>query len=216
MKNVRQMGKRLLSMLLALLLAVAAWGAPAAAAKEEINQSVTSGDGSEEAGKYKNEELNELAAGISVPSELALVLGESRLINVTIPQKLSQYASVQFTISDSAIVAYAGERRVEAVKEGQATITIRISGTYFVGDGIYEEFSETRTTAVTVIEAPEVQNPDYNGLTDTTSWDYVWFGSYPQHEVKGSELTKEIKRAAYVGLDANVDGVRYQIGRAHV
>ncbi len=210
MKNVRQMGKRLLSMLLALLLAVAAWGAPAAAAKEEINQSVTSGDGSEEAGKYKNEELNELAAGISVPSELALVLGESRLINVTIPQKLSQYASVQFTISDSAIVAYAGERRVEAVKEGQATITIRISGTYFVGDGIYEEFSETRTTAVTVIEAPEVQNPDYNGLTDTTSWDYVWSGSYPQHEVKGSELTKEIKRAAYVGLDANVDGVRYR------
>lgn len=210
MKNVRQMGKRLLSMLLALLLAVAAWGAPAAAAKEEINQSVTSGDGSEEAGKYKNEELNQLVTRISVPSELVLVIGESREINVTIPQELLKNGDVQYTTSDSRIVNVNWGNRLEPVKEGRATITSEISGTYFVGDGIYEEFSETRTTAVTVIEAPEVQNPVYNELTDTTSWDYVWFGSYPQHEVKGSELTKEIKRAAYVGLDANVDGVRYR------
>ncbi len=196
MRNIRQIGKKLLSMLLALLLAVTAWDVPAAAA--------------EGTGRYKNEELNQLVTGISVPKEQVLVLGESRKINVTISQKLYGYASVRFTSSDSTVVACIGDREVEAIEEGRTIITIEIYGTYFVGDGVYEEFSETRTTVVSVIEAPKVQNPEYNEVTDTTSWDYVWFGSYPQHEVRGSELTKEIKRAAYVGLDANVDGVRYR------
>ena len=46
--------------------------------------------------------------------------------------------------------------------------------------------------------------------TDVTDWSYVYFGSYPQTEVTGDDLT-DITDAAYDGNgDAWVDGVKYR------
>ena len=46
---------------------------------------------------------------------------------------------------------------------------------------------------------------------DTTDWSYVYFGSYPQTEVKGSALTAAIIGASYDSNgDAWVDGVKYR------
>lgn len=55
-------------------------------------------------------------------------------------------------------------------------------------------------------------NPVYDAATDSTDWDYVYFGSYPQSEVKGDELTDAITGAAYTeGTGyATVDGVQYK------
>lgn len=55
------------------------------------------------------------------------------------------------------------------------------------------------------------RNPVYNAETDTTEWDYVYYGSYPQSEVKGEELTEAITDAEYDADDiATVDGVKYK------
>ena len=52
---------------------------------------------------------------------------------------------------------------------------------------------------------------DTTGASDTTEWDYVYFGSYPQREVAGSELTSEIVAADYnKSGDAWVNGVKYR------
>lgn len=54
-------------------------------------------------------------------------------------------------------------------------------------------------------------NPVYNPATDTTDWDYVTFGSYPQTEIKDEQLTTEIISANY---DKNgevvIDGQKYR------
>lgn len=55
------------------------------------------------------------------------------------------------------------------------------------------------------------QNPVYDELTDTTEWSYVYFGSYPQTEVTGKELTSAIIKASYdESGDAWVGGVKYR------
>lgn len=47
--------------------------------------------------------------------------------------------------------------------------------------------------------------------TDYTSWDYIYFGSYPQTEITGSKLTNAITGADYNSDgDAWVDGVKYR------
>ena len=47
--------------------------------------------------------------------------------------------------------------------------------------------------------------------SDNTEWSYVYFGSYPQSEVTGDELTEEITGASYVADgDARVNGTRYR------
>ena len=47
--------------------------------------------------------------------------------------------------------------------------------------------------------------------TDTTDWSYVYFGSYPQTEVKGSALTSAITEASYdANGDAWVNGMKYR------
>ena len=51
---------------------------------------------------------------------------------------------------------------------------------------------------------------DY-GENDTTDWSYVYFGSYPQSEITGSELTSAITGASYdINGDAWVEGTRYR------
>lgn len=50
-----------------------------------------------------------------------------------------------------------------------------------------------------------------NDGTDVTDWSYVYFGSYPQSEVKGEELTAAIIGASYdANGDAWVNGTRYR------
>lgn len=47
--------------------------------------------------------------------------------------------------------------------------------------------------------------------TDYTQWSYVYFGSYPQTEVVGDELTTEIIKASYDSSgDAWVNGIKYR------
>ena len=54
-------------------------------------------------------------------------------------------------------------------------------------------------------------NPSYDAGSDDTTWHYITFGSYPQTEVDGEELTEEITQATYDGAgDAWVDGVKYR------
>ncbi len=50
-----------------------------------------------------------------------------------------------------------------------------------------------------------------NDGSDYTEWSYVYFGSYPQTEVTGSELTSDIVGASYdANGDAWVDGTKYR------
>lgn len=54
-------------------------------------------------------------------------------------------------------------------------------------------------------------NPVYDEETDTTDWDYVYFGEYPQTELEEDELTPEIIAAEYnVRGDAVIDGQKYR------
>ena len=47
--------------------------------------------------------------------------------------------------------------------------------------------------------------------SDFTDWDYVYFGSYPQTEITGTELKKEIVEASYdTNGDAWVNGIKYR------
>lgn len=65
----------------------------------------------------------------------------------------------------------------------------------------------------TVFAAKEEQihNPVYDEKTDTTDWSYVYFGSYPQTEITGEQLTQEIIDAEYDRFGyAVVNGVKYQ------
>lgn len=73
----------------------------------------------------------------------------------------------------------------------------------------------TTVASVGVLEAEKVdlkaaeesvlpKNPVYDSQTDTTDWDYVYFGRYPQTVVSGEALTDSIKNAVY---DSNGDAV---------
>lgn len=66
-----------------------------------------------------------------------------------------------------------------------------------------------RTEAETVNIQPE--NPVYNAQADSTEWDYVYFGSYPQVMLSESELTDAILNAEYDDNgDAEVGGIKYR------
>lgn len=55
------------------------------------------------------------------------------------------------------------------------------------------------------------QNPVYDARTDTTDWDYVYFGRYPQTAVTGEALTDEIRHASYDSNgEAIVNGETYR------
>lgn len=49
-----------------------------------------------------------------------------------------------------------------------------------------------------------------NDGSDYTEWSYVYFGSYPQTEVKGEELTDDIINAVYTNGDTVINGVKYR------
>ena len=76
-------------------------------------------------------------------------------------------------------------------------------------------FSSATTLNAAEGQEQEFKNPVYNESTDTTDYDYAYFGMYPTSEVTGSALTDEIKNAEYednVVAEAElaeVDGVKY-------
>ncbi|MCI8448018.1 MAG: hypothetical protein HFH30_06400 [Eubacterium sp.] len=71
--------------------------------------------------------------------------------------------------------------------------------------------SASQGMAVLAKTADAPSNPVYHSADDTTDWDYVYFGSYPQAEVEGVRLTDEIVNAEYDSNgDAWVDGTKYR------
>ena len=91
-------------------------------------------------------------------------------------------------------------------KKGKVTITGTTSN------------SLTKSCLVTVSSTDEIlpKNPVHhctlkNDGTDITDWSYIYFGNYPQTEVKDEALTKDIIDAEYdTDGDASVDGLRYR------
>ncbi len=61
------------------------------------------------------------------------------------------------------------------------------------------------------IKSPVHHCTKQNDGSDYTDWSYIYFGSYPQAEVTGSELTDKITGASYnTDGDAWVDGIKYR------
>ena len=94
---------------------------------------------------------------------------------------------------------------------GTATIVITGVGAFYKGTltTTFNIVKETEKTDDTPKDnKSEVINSEYNnpkGYTEeSTIWSYITFGSYPQSEVKGSNLTSDIINAAY---DENGDAV---------
>ncbi len=57
----------------------------------------------------------------------------------------------------------------------------------------------------------DFKNPSYNRETGEAAWSRLYFGSYPQTEVKDNELTAGIIQAGYnEDGDAVVDGIKYR------
>lgn len=70
-------------------------------------------------------------------------------------------------------------------------------------------FQSTSNTVQAADKQPA--NPVYDEATGKIKYSYVYFGSYPQTEVTGEELTDAIKQAEYnVDDEAVVDGVKYR------
>lgn len=70
------------------------------------------------------------------------------------------------------------------------------------------------TASADATQTAKFKNPVYDAETDTTNWDYAYFGMYPSTEIKGSELTKDIINADYEEDVSNmevaqVNGVKY-------
>lgn len=60
-------------------------------------------------------------------------------------------------------------------------------------------------------DASDIKNPVYNEDIDSTVWDYIYFGSYPQSKLRTSQLTDAILKAEYNNNgDAVVGGQRYR------
>ncbi len=74
----------------------------------------------------------------------------------------------------------------------------------------YEEWDEDEDDLEDASIVDFIQ-PQYNTKTDTTDWDYIYFGSYPQTEVTGTDLTEEITEAEYDAYgDAQINGEKYR------
>lgn len=90
---------------------------------------------------------------------------------------------------------------------GKRLLSMLLATVMFVTAQGAAVFAETYTEGTPTIST---RNPVYNADSDTTTWNYVSFGSYPQTEVTGEALTDEITQAVYdQSGNAWVDGVKY-------
>lgn len=97
-----------------------------------------------------------------------------------------------------------------------AVMTLTVQGISVLA----ETAGETVDVAETAEQTGEIRelptNPVHHCMeqdndTDTTTWSYVYFGSYPQTEIKGDSLTAEIIGASYdANGDAWANGIKYR------
>ncbi|TGY97790.1 hypothetical protein E5329_02740 [Petralouisia muris] len=91
---------------------------------------------------------------------------------------------------------------------GKKLLSMLLATVMFVTAQEAMAFAETDARGT---DATSARNPVYDTESDTTTWNYVSFGSYPQSEVTGEALTDEIIQAIYDKAgDAWVDGVKYR------
>lgn len=97
------------------------------------------------------------------------------------------------------------KKALAAVLSGALAVCSVVSGADFT------QASEEKNVTV-LEEANGYKNPVYDAQTDTTDWDYVFYGSYPQSEVTDEELIKKLSDASLYPKNKNVveiDGERY-------
>lgn len=82
------------------------------------------------------------------------------------------------------------------------------------GDGVISQNSQAEAGT---IAAPVHYCTNDGAATDTTTWSYIYFGSYPQTEITDADLISKIDSAIEVygtagdiGMDVWVDGIKYR------
>lgn len=96
------------------------------------------------------------------------------------------------------------EKEEEKLQMGSVTGEIPKAET---AEGVEEDVEEDVEAGV----EGALSNPSYDSESDSTLWSYVYFGSYPQTQIKWNELTDEIKNAPYdANGDAWVKGAKYR------
>ena len=109
-------------------------------------------------------------------------------------------AAMLFTMQGIPVWA---ETAGEAVKNSAETSVAKL-------EDAVEQTGETREMPTDPVHHC-TKDTDSTGNTDTTTWSYVYFGSYPQSEVTGDALTEEITGADYdANGDAKVNGTKYR------
>ncbi len=97
-------------------------------------------------------------------------------------------------------------------KTGKRLLSMLLAAVMIVTTQGMTAFAETDVTGTDTVS---ILNPVYDADSDTTTWNYISFGSYPQTEVTGEALTEDITQAIYNGEgDAWVNGTKYRrLGR---
>ena len=96
-----------------------------------------------------------------------------------------------------------------------AALLLTMSGVPAQAKIVTQDDAATQQTKARAGERKLPKNPVHHCTkiydTDTTDWSYVYFGSYPQTEVKGNALTPAITGASYdANGDAWVNGTKYR------
>ena len=100
---------------------------------------------------------------------------------------------------------------VTKMKNMKRFVCVAMAMTLIAGLGSVPAINGLTEASASDAQIAQPENPVYDSETDSTDWDFVYFGSYPQTEVTGDELTPEITGATYDrnGL-ATVNGVTYK------
>ncbi len=103
----------------------------------------------------------------------------------------------------------------EEKKEADASSTVNDAA----NNGAVSEGSEAKdawkrgktvTGEAVTDKRAQLHNPVINASTGAVEFSYIYFGSYPQGEVTGEQLTSDIINAEYVSGDAVVNGEKYR------
>lgn len=147
-------------------------------------------------------------------TQATLEEGENLLLTATISPENATDKTLNWTSSNSS-VASVENGLVTAIGKGTAIITAEsqdgseISAQCTIT--VPEKETEIEETRDNSVHNCSKDTGDDSGDTDTTDWSYVYFGSYPQTEVTGDDLTEAIIEAPYDSNgDAWVDGTKYR------
>lgn len=160
---------------------------------------------------------------ISQPKDASGVIGETITLSVEASGENLQYSWLYNYWGE-----YDSESTYDIVSEYNNTgeqETLKILLTKYLANGIFwcritdENGNQIDTQPCRITlnqtgalpDSMELAGPSPEDIGETTIWDCVWFGTYPQREVTGSDLTDSIKDADYNELnDATVEGMRYR------